>query len=213
MSVMLVAGLLGVASNGYAQPFQPVEYVKICSMYGAAFHYIPGTDTCLNDITGDARQQTVGGTWRSLLPYPEGKWVTNPQQECAPGNLVKVGTFKSTDFTLNAWERKQTPPFSLHLKPGEFVSKVMMRGGFYDPRVPDRHGVNGSQGLCLRSIDPNLKENVGSGLINPPYGNGMLPIGCVANSRIVNMPAAYSITATAAYPIMYSRFFELESNG
>ena len=52
MSVMLVAGLLGVASNGYAQPFQPVEYVKICSMYGAAFHYIPGTDTCLNDITG-----------------------------------------------------------------------------------------------------------------------------------------------------------------
>src|SRR6478752_6441300 len=24
-----------------------VEYVKICSLYGAGFHYIPGTDTCI----------------------------------------------------------------------------------------------------------------------------------------------------------------------
>ncbi len=26
----------------------PVEYVKICSLYGAGFFYIPGTDTCVN---------------------------------------------------------------------------------------------------------------------------------------------------------------------
>jgi len=26
---------------------KPVEYVKICSLYGAGFYYIPGTDTCL----------------------------------------------------------------------------------------------------------------------------------------------------------------------
>src|SRR6478735_9220467 len=26
---------------------KPVEYVKICSLYGAGFFYIPGTDTCL----------------------------------------------------------------------------------------------------------------------------------------------------------------------
>jgi hypothetical protein len=26
----------------------PVEYVKICSIYGAGFFYIPGTDTCTN---------------------------------------------------------------------------------------------------------------------------------------------------------------------
>jgi len=24
-----------------------VEYVKVCSIYGAVFYYIPGTDTCL----------------------------------------------------------------------------------------------------------------------------------------------------------------------
>src|SRR3954466_11474987 len=26
---------------------EPVEYVKICSLYGDGFYYIPGTDTCL----------------------------------------------------------------------------------------------------------------------------------------------------------------------
>ena len=26
----------------------PVEYVKVCSLYGAGFFYIPGTDTCTN---------------------------------------------------------------------------------------------------------------------------------------------------------------------
>lgn len=26
----------------------PVEYVKICSLYGSGFSYIPGTDTCVN---------------------------------------------------------------------------------------------------------------------------------------------------------------------
>ncbi|NPU27388.1 porin, partial [Bradyrhizobium denitrificans] len=24
-----------------------VEYVKVCSLYGAGFYYIPGTDTCI----------------------------------------------------------------------------------------------------------------------------------------------------------------------
>src|SRR5262245_54493069 len=26
---------------------QPVEYVKVCSLYGAGFWYVPGTDTCI----------------------------------------------------------------------------------------------------------------------------------------------------------------------
>ena len=26
---------------------KPVQYVKICSLYGDGFYYIPGTDTCL----------------------------------------------------------------------------------------------------------------------------------------------------------------------
>ncbi|SFL18408.1 Porin subfamily protein [Methylobacterium pseudosasicola] len=32
----------------------PVEYVRVCSAYGAGFFYIPGTDTCLR-VSGRAR--------------------------------------------------------------------------------------------------------------------------------------------------------------
>src|SRR6266496_5915934 len=33
-----------------------VEYVKVCSLYGAGFYYIPGTDTCIR-IGGQLRAE------------------------------------------------------------------------------------------------------------------------------------------------------------
>ena len=39
---------------------KPVQYVKICSLYGAGFYYIPGTDMCLK-IGGYVRQQVGYG--------------------------------------------------------------------------------------------------------------------------------------------------------
>jgi len=185
-----------------------VEYVKICSLYGSAFHYIPGTDICISDFTGDARQQTDGGTWRSLLPYPEGTWVETPQQDCPNGRILSVGTFAASDFTANPWGRMQTRGTHLVLRPGEFVSKVIMGGGFSDPRIPNRHGANNADGLCVRSIDPDVSELNGGGAINPPFGNGFLPIGCVANSRIAGMPASYSVTATSTYPSIDSFYLD-----
>ena len=44
------AGLVAVAGAQAADmPVKaaPVNYVKICSLYGDGFYYIPGTDTCL----------------------------------------------------------------------------------------------------------------------------------------------------------------------
>lgn len=38
---------------------KPVEYVKVCSLYGAGFYYIPGTDQCIK-IGGWARPEEVG---------------------------------------------------------------------------------------------------------------------------------------------------------
>ena len=43
---------------------KPVEYVKVCSLYGAGFYYIPGTDICLK-IGGYLRAEAdvnAGGT-------------------------------------------------------------------------------------------------------------------------------------------------------
>ena len=44
------AGLVAVAGAQAADlpvKAKPVEYVKVCSAYGAGFYYIPGTDICL----------------------------------------------------------------------------------------------------------------------------------------------------------------------
>ncbi len=44
------AGLLTVAAAQAADlpvKAKPVEYVKVCSLYGAGFWYVPGTDTCI----------------------------------------------------------------------------------------------------------------------------------------------------------------------
>jgi hypothetical protein len=38
-----------------------VEYVRICSLYGAGFYYIPGTDTCIK-LSGYLRADVVFGT-------------------------------------------------------------------------------------------------------------------------------------------------------
>src|SRR5262245_19739643 len=57
------AGLLTVASAQAADlpiKAKPVEYVKVCSLYGAGFFYIPGTDTCLK-IGGYNRSDHIYG--------------------------------------------------------------------------------------------------------------------------------------------------------
>ena len=44
------AGLIAVGGAQAADlpvKAKAVEYVKICSLYGAGFYYMPGTDTCI----------------------------------------------------------------------------------------------------------------------------------------------------------------------
>src|SRR4051812_49757215 len=50
---LLLGSAAGLIAVGGAQAAdlpvkaKAVEYVKICSLYGAGFYYIPGTDTCI----------------------------------------------------------------------------------------------------------------------------------------------------------------------
>lgn len=53
MSLMFVNFVSAAAS---------VEYVKVCSLYGAGWYYVPGTDTCYNTNTGMEKTQTAHGT-------------------------------------------------------------------------------------------------------------------------------------------------------
>ena len=53
-----------------------VEYVRICSLYGAGFYFIPGTDTCIK-LGGYLRVDTTfnggiydGPAWRRWYAQP-----------------------------------------------------------------------------------------------------------------------------------------------
>ncbi len=57
------AGLVAVAGAQAADlpvKAKPVQYVKICSLYGVGFYYIPGTDMCIK-VGGWARYETGYG--------------------------------------------------------------------------------------------------------------------------------------------------------
>ena len=67
-----------IATPGHAAP---IEYVKVCSLYGAGFFYIPGTDTCTyaNQITTNqfdiARAQTRASTGTAMAASLVAPWL------------------------------------------------------------------------------------------------------------------------------------------
>jgi len=68
------AGFVAVAGAQAADlpvKAKPVEYVKVCSLYGAGFWYVPGTDTCLK-IGSFVRVQTTFNNSTSNIPIGGG---------------------------------------------------------------------------------------------------------------------------------------------
>ena len=77
------AGLVAVAGAQAADlpvKAKPVEYVKVCSAYGAGYFYIPGTDTCIK-IGGYARFDTyvnAVGTFNPAISSNAGTYFNGP---------------------------------------------------------------------------------------------------------------------------------------
>ena len=68
------AGLVAVAGAQAADlplKAKPVEYVKVCSIYGAGFYYIPGTDTCIK-VGGYVRLDVGILAGGNHVPYVNG---------------------------------------------------------------------------------------------------------------------------------------------
>ncbi len=132
--LVFVVNCIGFAwSSGPAAA--QVSYVKICSLYGDSFYYIPGTDICLDTTANDARQATTGGLWRWRIPNNPRTWVSKPQDACKGGQLVKFGDLTSSGLTLNSHERYETnTQYRLNLKPGQYIASVLYKGGWTSPK-------------------------------------------------------------------------------
>jgi len=79
------AGLVAVAGAQAADlpvKAKPVEYVKVCSIYGAGFFYIPGTDTCIK-IGGWVRAEVDFNAGGSHTAYYSGGGGRNDRIDTA----------------------------------------------------------------------------------------------------------------------------------
>lgn len=133
--------LVGVAIAAFAIVFlinpSPaaggVGYVKVCTLYGSGFLYVPGTDTCLNVQTDQAIQQSPAGAWSFKEPVSRWQWVRSSRRNaCRGGKLVKVGDFTGSDLTSAATNTLQaTTPFPLNLQKNQYVASILFRGGLF----------------------------------------------------------------------------------
>ena len=73
---------------------KPVQYVKICSLYGAGFWYIPGTDTCMK----------IGGFVRTEMNFNAGGSfsVLRGSGGAAIAGLIVHGS-RSTSLVMADW--------------------------------------------------------------------------------------------------------------
>jgi len=106
-SLLLVsaAGFVVAASGAMAADLpvkaKPVEYVKVCSLYGAGFYYVPGTDICMK-VGGYIRYQQDFGQGSSIsvggLAGPGGRANRLDSQDYASRTRA-VATFDTRQQT------------------------------------------------------------------------------------------------------------------
>jgi hypothetical protein len=95
------AGLLSIGAARAADlpaKAQPIQYVKVCNLYGAGFYYMPGTDMCLK-IGGYVRAELTDNSNGNLTWGP----FNNDQNNRSTNNL----TFRSKGV-VTADVREQT---------------------------------------------------------------------------------------------------------
>lgn len=128
--VVVAAVLVGVAALPRPGTAAPVEYVRVCDLFGVGYHYIPGTEVCFNPTENDARQATAGGIWRWRVPNNPQTWARSPRAACR-GRLVKIADLTGSSLALNEYARYETTTrYPLRLKAREYIAAVLYKGGF-----------------------------------------------------------------------------------
>lgn len=130
-SLLLGSAVAAVAATGaraadaiiIAEP-EPMEYVRICDVYGAGFFYIPGTETCLR----------IGGYMRYEMRYFDIEGVDDEFSKFArfqlnvdARNETEWGTLRS--YAEGRFEWNSTLPY---LNPGVNGDRVYLNQGFIE---------------------------------------------------------------------------------
>src|SRR5215210_6501941 len=132
-SLCAVAG--AQAADLPAQKAAPVEYVRICTAYGAGFFFIPGTDTCLR-VGGRARGEFNFANARSRGVYSPTTFapVTSSNADQTGfrglGRLNLDARTQTAYGTLRAFVR-----IEIARRTGQFHSGTAIRQGNAEPAI------------------------------------------------------------------------------
>ena len=115
---------------------KPVEYVKVCSVYGAGFYYIPGTDTCLK-VGGFVRGEYNFNAGGSHGPYIAGSNARTTHEDRNNYNTRTRGI-----ITLDARSQTEYGTLRAYIRAGWELNSVTTafggEGSYRGPTYFDR---------------------------------------------------------------------------
>jgi hypothetical protein len=140
------AGFVAVAGAQAADlpvKAKPVEYVKVCSLYGAGFFYIPGTDTCIK-LGGAVRVEVDENAGSRGIPVGLGSAAEATQGALNRDTTNPTNYYTRIFFSVDA--RQQTDYGTL---------RTYFRFGVQDTSPTDNPGASGSASSGnLASVTP-----------------------------------------------------------
>ncbi len=144
------------AADAIVVEAEPMEYVKVCDMYGNGFFYIPGTETCMN----------INGYVRSTYEHSK-------RDETSTGGFVVVPSTNTSNWTvrgrLNFDVRNET-------EYGTLRSELRLQGGDAnaagDQNVAIDRALISLAGFRLGYSDTYFTTNHGYGAGTPAINDG-----------------------------------------
>src|SRR5215470_10430268 len=134
---LLLGGAAGLAAVAGAQAAdlpvkaKPVEYVKVCSLYGQGFFYIPSTDTCIK-IGGWVRyDQYFGNTGGSGSPF-----ITGASGRNDSGDSNDYGTRARSMLSFDVRTQTEYGVLRSYYRAGfELTTNFVAQGEYYNERA------------------------------------------------------------------------------
>jgi len=115
------AGLVAAAGAQAADlpvKAKPIQYVKVCSLYGAGFWYVPGTDTCLK-LGSFVREQVEWNGGGGGVPIGEGS-----------NDAAAAGRFTRTDTSQLSMRTRSAMTLDLRTQTDYGTLRSFWQGGF-----------------------------------------------------------------------------------
>ncbi|SDI19677.1 MULTISPECIES: porin [Bradyrhizobium] len=140
----ILTGVVGASAADLPVKAKAVEYVRVCSLYGAGFYYMPGTDTCIklggylridNNFNGSTLGQPAyngdlgqGNRYRDYYVGRSRMALTVDTRTATEYGVVR--TFGQGDFQFDMFGGPTTNPAVL-AAPGTSAAQLYTVGGGY----------------------------------------------------------------------------------